>query len=177
MQIEIGGWDAGIKFSACHFIPAHDKCSHLHGHIYAINARVEGDPNERGMLWDFIVLKNALRGIADELDHRVLIPGESKEMEIDLGDDVKVKMDEKHYVFPLDDVVVMDIKLASAEELAGFILSRLLSLLEIPKNVKAIEIGVDEGKGQGAWVRREFSSKPQSHPTTFKFLSNIYIIG
>jgi 6-pyruvoyltetrahydropterin/6-carboxytetrahydropterin synthase len=156
MQIEICGWDAGIKFSACHFIPAHDKCSRLHGHIYAINARVEGNPNERGMLWDFIVLKDALRSIADELDHRILIPGDSKEMEIDLGDDVKVKMDEKQYVFPLDDVVVMDIKLASAEELAGFILKRLTSLLEVPKNVKAIEIGVDEGKGQGAWVKSEF---------------------
>jgi 6-pyruvoyltetrahydropterin/6-carboxytetrahydropterin synthase len=77
-------------------------------------------------------------------------------MEIELGDDVKVKMDEKQYVFPLDDVVVMDIKLASAEELAGFILKRLASLLEVPKNVKAIEIGVDEGKGQGAWVKSEF---------------------
>jgi 6-pyruvoyltetrahydropterin/6-carboxytetrahydropterin synthase len=156
MLIEICGWDAGIKFSACHFIPAHDKCSRLHGHIYAINARVEGSPNERGMLWDFIVLKDALRSIADELDHRILIPGDSKEMEIELGDDVKVKMDEKQYVFPLDDVVVMDIKLASAEELAGFILKRLTSLLEVPKNVKAIEIGVDEGKGQGAWVMNKF---------------------
>ena len=91
MHIEICGWDAGIKFSACHFIPAHDKCSRLHGHIYCINAKVEGDPNERGMLWDFIALKNALRSIADELDHRVLIPGDSKEMEIDIGDDLTVK--------------------------------------------------------------------------------------
>lgn len=156
MHIEINGWDAGIRFSACHFIPAHDKCSRLHGHIYSINARVEGSQNERGMLWDFVALKNALRSIADELDHRVLIPGESKEMEIEIGDDIKVKFDEKWYVFPPDDVVVMDIKLASAEELAGFILERLLSLMEIPENVKAIEIGVDEGKGQGAWVRREF---------------------
>ena len=156
MQIEIGGWDAGIKFSACHFIPAHDKCSRLHGHIYCINAKVEGDPNERGMLWDFIALKNALRSIADELDHRVLIPGDSKEMEIDIGDDLTVKFENKQYMFPMEDVVVMDIKLASAEELAGFIMGRLLSLLEVPDNISAMEIGVDEGKGQGAWVRREF---------------------
>lgn len=156
MQIEIGGWDAGIKFSACHFIPAHDKCSRLHGHIYCINAKVEGEPNERGMLWDFIALKNALRSIADELDHRVLIPGDSKEMEIDIGDDLTVKFENKQYMFPMEDVVVMDIKLASAEELAGFIMGRLLSLLEVPDNISAMEIGVDEGKGQGAWVRREF---------------------
>jgi 6-pyruvoyltetrahydropterin/6-carboxytetrahydropterin synthase len=155
MQIIIDGWDAGIKFSACHFIPGHDKCSRLHGHIYAIHAKIFGTQNDSGMVWDFITLKNAMRNIADELDHRVLIPGESKDMAIDIGDDLKVSFDGKNYVFPLDDVVVMDIKLASAEELASFILKRLVSQLEIPENVKAIEIGLDEGKGQGAWVRKE----------------------
>ena len=156
MFIEINGWDAGIKFSACHLIPGHGKCSRLHGHIYSIHAKVHGEQNEKGMVLDFISLKDALRSIADELDHRVLIPGDSKEMELDIGEDLKVVVDEKNYVFPLDDVVVMDIKLASAEELAKFILERLLSLIEIPENVKVIEIGVDEGKGQGAWVKREF---------------------
>ena len=46
MQIIIDGWDAGIKFSACHFIPGHDKCSRLHGHIYAIHAKIFGNQNE-----------------------------------------------------------------------------------------------------------------------------------
>ncbi len=108
------------------------------------------------MVLDFITLKNALRNVAEELDHRVLIPGDSKEMEIEIGDDLRVKAGEKQYVFPLDDVVVMDIRLATAEELAGFILERLLSLMEIPENVDSIEIGVDEGRGQGAWVKRKF---------------------
>lgn len=156
MQLKIDGWDAGIRFSACHFIPAHDKCSRLHGHIYSVHAVIEGEPNERGMLWDFLALKNALRSIADDLDHRVLIPGDSKEMAIDIGDEITVEFENKKYVFPLDDVVVMDIKLASAEELAGFILARLQSIIEVPDNVKAIEIGLDEGKGQGAWVKKEY---------------------
>jgi 6-pyruvoyltetrahydropterin/6-carboxytetrahydropterin synthase len=156
MFIEINGWDAGIKFSACHFIPGHGKCSRLHGHIYSINAKVYGEQNEKGMVLDFLVLKEKLRSLADDLDHRVLIPGESKEMEIEIGDEVKVISDGKNYIFPLDDVVIMDIKLASAEELAGFILERLLAMMEIPSNVKALEIGIDEGKGQGAWVSREF---------------------
>jgi 6-pyruvoyltetrahydropterin/6-carboxytetrahydropterin synthase len=156
MHLEINGWDASIKFSACHFIPGHDKCSRLHGHIYSLHAKIFGRPDEKGMLWDFMLIKNTLRGIAEELDHRVLIPGESKEMDIDIGDDLKVNVGEKRYVFPLDDVVVMDIKLASAEEMADFILKRFCSLIEIPKNVTALEIGLDEGKGQGAWVRRDF---------------------
>jgi len=95
MHLEINGWDADIKFSACHFIPGHDKCSRLHGHIYAVHARVTGEQNERGMLLDFITLKNALRSVAEELDHRVLIPGDSKEMELEIGDDIKVRAGEK----------------------------------------------------------------------------------
>lgn len=155
MQIIIDGWDAGIKFSACHFIPGHDKCSRLHGHIYAIHARIIGEQNQSGMIWDFITLKNAMRSIADELDHRVLIPRECKDMEIKFEKDLKVSFEGKSYAFPLDDVVVLDIKLASAEELARFILNRLVSQLDIPENVKTIEIGLDEGKGQGAWVRKD----------------------
>jgi 6-pyruvoyltetrahydropterin/6-carboxytetrahydropterin synthase len=155
MHLEIDGWDAGIKFSACHFIPEHGKCSRLHGHIYSIHAKVYGEKNEKGMIFDFIALKDAMKVIAEELDHRVLIPGECKDMEIEIGEDVKVKMGEKNYVFPCDDVVVMDIKLASAEELVDFILKRLLSSVKLPDNVKAIELGLDEGKGQGAWVRKE----------------------
>jgi 6-pyruvoyltetrahydropterin/6-carboxytetrahydropterin synthase len=156
MHLEINGWDTDIKFSACHFIPGHDKCSRLHGHIYAIHAKVTGEQDERGMLLDFITIKNALRGVAEELDHRVLIPGDSKEIDLEIGDDIKVRAGEKQYMFPLDDVVVMDIRLATAEELAGFILNRLLNSIEIPENVNGIEIGVDEGRGQGAWVKREF---------------------
>jgi 6-pyruvoyltetrahydropterin/6-carboxytetrahydropterin synthase len=157
MYIEINGWDAGVKFSGCHFIPGHDKCSRLHGHNYGISARVFGEKNEEGMLLDFLPLKDALRKIADELDHRVLIPGDSKEMKIDLGDDVKIEVSGKKYLFPYDDVVVMDIPLASAEELAEFILNRLLQTIKLPDNIKAVEIGVDEGRGQGAWVKKDIA--------------------
>jgi 6-pyruvoyltetrahydropterin/6-carboxytetrahydropterin synthase len=157
MYIKISGWDAGIKFSGCHFIPGHDKCSRLHGHNYGISARVTGEKNEKGMLLDFLTLKNALRQIADELDHRVLIPGDSKEMKIQLGDDIKIEVGEKKYLFPCDDVVVIDISSASAEELAEFILNRLLQTIKIPGNVTAVEIGLDEGRGQGAWVKKDLN--------------------
>ncbi|MGB9372190.1 MAG: 6-carboxytetrahydropterin synthase, partial [Halobacteriota archaeon] len=36
MWIELDGWQAKLRFSACHFIPDHPKCGRLHGHTYAM---------------------------------------------------------------------------------------------------------------------------------------------
>ncbi|MCD6411585.1 MAG: 6-carboxytetrahydropterin synthase, partial [Thermoplasmata archaeon] len=70
--IRIDGWKAGIKFSAAHIIPEYEKCGRLHGHSYAIHAKVYGNPNEKGIIMDFIHLKNNLKEIAEELDHKIL---------------------------------------------------------------------------------------------------------
>ncbi|RLF38168.1 MAG: 6-pyruvoyl tetrahydropterin synthase family protein, partial [Thermoplasmata archaeon] len=51
--IRIDGWKAGIKFSAAHIIPEYEKCGRLHGHSYAIHAKVYGNPNEKGIIMDF----------------------------------------------------------------------------------------------------------------------------
>ena len=50
--------------------------------------------------------------------------------------------------------MLLDIVVASAETLAEFVLARVLDKVEFPENVKRIEIGVDEGRGQGAWTGR-----------------------
>ncbi|RLF42165.1 MAG: 6-pyruvoyl tetrahydropterin synthase family protein, partial [Thermoplasmata archaeon] len=40
--IEIDGWRANIRFSSAHIIPEYDKCGRLHGHTYAIHAKIYG---------------------------------------------------------------------------------------------------------------------------------------
>ncbi|MCX6657517.1 MAG: 6-carboxytetrahydropterin synthase, partial [Euryarchaeota archaeon] len=74
MRLEINGWSSKIAFSATHIIPMHSKCGRLHGHDYAINAKIEGEMGPDGVIMDFISVKEFLRGVAAELDHRVLIP-------------------------------------------------------------------------------------------------------
>ncbi len=155
MHIEINGWDAGIKFSACHMIPGHETCCRLHGHIYSIHARFHGTQTEKGMIFDFHIVKDALRNIADDLDHKVLLPGNSESMIVKVEDNIEVKFEGKKYLFPPSDVVVLDIKVASVEELSQLILNMFLSKVNIPKNISKIEIGIDEGKGQGAWVEKQ----------------------
>ncbi len=151
MRLEINGWSSKITFSASHIIPGHEKCGRLHGHDYAINAKIEGDIGSNGVIMDFISVKEFLRGIASELDHRVMIPGRDKRVEV-TKDKVKYNLKDKEFLFPKSDCIMLDIEVASAETLANFVLQRMLDKVKFPKNVSRIEIGVDEGRGQGAWT-------------------------
>ncbi|MFH0816393.1 MAG: 6-pyruvoyl tetrahydropterin synthase family protein [Methanobacteriota archaeon] len=153
MRIEVDGWFAGITFSAAHFIPSHDKCGRLHGHVYAIHAIVEGDIGDDGMVVDFLSIKKVLRQLAEEMDHRVLVPTGGPAVEVTADDEnLQVSAGGKRYSFPKDDVVLLDITVPSAEELAAYALKKFLKLAKLPKSVKRVEIGVDESRGQGAWA-------------------------
>jgi 6-pyruvoyltetrahydropterin/6-carboxytetrahydropterin synthase len=155
MRLEIDGRDAGIKFSACHFIAGHDKCGRLHGHAYAIRLVLHGEKGERSMIMDFVVLKKVLRSIADQLDHRVLLPGNCPLIEMKVGNEIVINTKGKRYVFPPDDVTILDVEETSAEEIARVILEMVLAQVTFPRNVERIEIGVDEEQGQSAWVSRD----------------------
>ncbi len=146
----------GLNFSACHFLTEHEKCGRLHGHNYGVHLHVEGDVAENGILFDFVTLKAAMREVVAELDHKVLLPGNSRVVELVIGEtNIIARHGNKEYSFPLGDVAVLDLNAISAEMLATFILERLLVIINFPPNVHKIEVGVDEGVGQGARVCRE----------------------
>jgi len=152
--IRIDGWKAGIKFSAAHIIPEYEKCGRLHGHSYAIHAKVYGNPNEKGIIMDFIHLKNSLKEIAEELDHKILIPEKHKGVKVRKMDDyVELINNGKKYLFPKEDCAFLPVSSTSAESLAHYIANRLACKIK-EKNITEIEIGLDEGQGQGAWVKR-----------------------
>jgi 6-pyruvoyltetrahydropterin/6-carboxytetrahydropterin synthase len=156
VRIELDGWKLGLRFSSCHIIPKHDKCGRLHGHTYTIHSKIQGTLNEHGIILDFEIIKNALREVIIELDHKLLVPIKNRQFKIEKGESVRIYLDDKEYQMPKDDVVFLDIESATAESLANYILKQLLSYIEIPKNVTSIELGVDEGWGQGAWVVKRF---------------------
>ena len=154
MRLEINGWSSKITFSATHLIVGHSKCGRLHGHDYAINAVIEGDIGKDGVIMDFISVKEFLRSVASELDHKVLVPAEDSSV-VTEGDSVKYSASGKSYQFPRSDCVMLDVTVTSAEELAEWVIRRLLVKVRFPKNVRRVEIGVDEGRGQGVWTSRD----------------------
>ncbi len=158
MKLEIDGWKSRIRFSASHIVPTSEKCERLHGHDYAVHVKVKGEPDSSGMIMDFTILKRALRKVIEELDHMVLLPAKSSHMKIEEGEAVRVTIGEKSYSFPPEDVRILDMVAASAEHIAQYILKRLTEEIDLPANVRKIQIGVDEGPGQGAWASKKNES-------------------
>jgi 6-pyruvoyltetrahydropterin/6-carboxytetrahydropterin synthase len=155
--IEIDGWKSNIRFSSAHIIPEYEKCGRLHGHTYAVHIKISGEPDDKGIIIDFSILKNILKKITGELDHKILIPEKSKVIKIvKEKKSVKINSLGNDYIFPLNDCVFLPINSTSAENLASHILNIILEKLSLPENVDGIEIGVDEGYGQGARISKIF---------------------
>jgi len=155
MLLEIDGGYTGIRFSACHFIPRHEKCSRLHGHSYIVRLRLEGDIGEEGMIMDFVVLKKELKIMIDEMDHKVLLPALSDTVKITKTEDsVEVVSCGKRYVFPIEDIKMLDVHTTTAEEMSEMMTERMAKQVNIPKNVKSISVGLDEERGQTAWYTK-----------------------
>jgi len=156
MKLKLDGWQLGITFSACHFLPGHSKCNRLHGHNYAIHLHVKGEPEENGIIHDFVELKKAMKTVAEQLDHCVLMPGKSKAMKLKkAGKQINVSFGGKSYSFPKGDVKILDLEVVSTEMLANYALDAIIGQLHLGDNVTKIKVGIDEGNGQGAWVSRK----------------------
>jgi len=155
MMIEVDGGLTGITFSSCHFIPRHEKCSRLHGHSYSVRIRLEGEPDENGMVMDFVIIKKKLRSMIAEMDHKVLLPAASKIVKIEKkGGSVEVISCDKRYVFPAEDVLLLDIPTTTAEEMAKMMAESILGDIDFPKTIKSVAVGLDEERGQTAWYTK-----------------------
>jgi len=63
-----------VGFDAAHSLPEYPgECRNVHGHTYQVEVVVEGeiDPETRFVV-DFADLKEILRGVVEELDHRYI---------------------------------------------------------------------------------------------------------
>jgi 6-pyruvoyltetrahydropterin/6-carboxytetrahydropterin synthase len=159
MELRVDGWSVGARFSVSHYIPHHEKCGRLHGHTYAVSCVFRGDIAEEGdMMVDFIAVKGALRELCDELDHHVLVPTENPNSEVVVNEEeVVVRTLGKRYVFPSEDVKLLPIRSTTAERLAEWFADHLLERLELPSNVTHVDLGIEEGLGQGAWAHRDLT--------------------
>jgi len=76
-----------MHFSASHFLRFCGDCEKLHGHNYAVDVTMTGPLNEDGMVIDFGEVKDKIVKICKNLDHKVMLPGDSKTISVKLRRD------------------------------------------------------------------------------------------
>lgn len=143
-----------LVFSAGHFITYDgDTCERLHGHNYRVAAEVHGPLDENQYVVDFIALRDALKGIVDELDHHMLLPTEHPMIKVAADDQsVVVTFQERRWQFPRCDCILLPVPNTTSELLARYIGRRLLDDLagRTGARPRRIKIEVDECFGQTA---------------------------
>ena len=154
MQIHINGWKSCIMFSSAHFIPDYTKCGHIHGHSYAIHVILDGTIGTNDILFDFREIKNTVKEIAEEIDHKIIVPTKGSFNIEEKKEEIEIKFKNKRYVFPSNDCFFLPYPASSAEYLAKHILNNIMKKIQIPSNIEVIKVGVDEGPGQGAWIEK-----------------------
>ena len=148
-----------LVFASAHFITfAGHRCEGLHGHNYRVRVTIDGAlDDESWFVFDFVILKKIMRGLCDEIDHKVLLPLENPKIQIvEEGDSVNVAYEGKpRYVFPRKDCSLLPVPNTTVEMLAELLVTRLRAKLEKmgARGLTAIEMEVEENFGQSAIYR------------------------
>ncbi len=139
-------------FSAAHFITfAGNICEQLHGHNYRVWAEVEGALDENQYVIDFIALRDALKTITDSLDHHMLLPTSHPLIHVVAHErEVEVTFQERRWVFPREDCVLLPVPNTTAELIARHIGHLLLDELQrrVGCRPQVVRVGVDENHDQ-----------------------------
>ena len=139
--------ESKVKFSACHFLKEHFKCSRLHGHNFYVSVEISDSLDKNYFVVDFMELNEKLKLIVEPMDHYILIPTESKDIKIkEEQGSVEVLTPTKKYVFPRSDVSYLPIQATTSELLAKYIHDKLK---EIYKEKKLV-VKVGESKSSMA---------------------------
>ncbi|MFX0098369.1 MAG: 6-pyruvoyl tetrahydropterin synthase family protein [Candidatus Hodarchaeota archaeon] len=114
------------KFSSAHFIVDHHKCSRLHGHNFHISIEIAGPLNDQYFVTDFMEVKKVIKDIIKDLDHKVLVPGESSNVETtENGENFDFNFSGKKYSIPKCDICILPLPAITSETLAKYFHDKL----------------------------------------------------
>lgn len=160
MKVNLDGIHTGLRFSSAHMVIGHDSCGKIHGHSYIVDVEVEGQRSGKfGFVIDFKILKSITRDICKSLDHRVLIPVNSPDLDVTYEDEESIEftvLNNSEYKLPREDVVLLPIISTTAESLSVYITQQIMDQLDSTDSLEYIEVQVNEGIGQGASYHKEF---------------------
>ena len=109
----------------------------------------------KGLLPDFIALKQRAKEITDELDHHMLLATKNAVITVEESvARVSVTYEDREWVFPRGDCILLPIENTTAELLARYICGRLVESLRTHEKFvpEVLRVEVEEGPGQSARV-------------------------
>jgi 6-pyruvoyltetrahydropterin/6-carboxytetrahydropterin synthase len=145
-----------FKFSSAHFLifDAH-SAERLHGHNYqvAVDLKVpSGFGEESGYFVDFNIFKKHIKARLDQWDEHILMPALQPEMKFEKkgkGKGLQVLFRDREYLFPQEEVILLQIKNTSVEELSSLLAHDFLQAFK-SYGVRQVRVRVEETRGQGA---------------------------
>lgn len=163
-----------LGFSAAHFITFEGECEPLHGHNYGVRVEVSGSLTPDSYVLDFIVLKDIVRTLCKEWDHRFLLPLANPHLRVTEQTDAWVLEYEPatqwsggpggplRYVLPKWSVVPLPLDNATAERLAELLAHRIADrLLErgADATLERLVVGIEETEMQAAFFSLDLHAK------------------
>jgi 6-pyruvoyltetrahydropterin/6-carboxytetrahydropterin synthase len=149
-----------LVFSAAHFITFNGNiCESIHGHNYRVKCEVVGPLDENGYVVDFIALRDALTEIVGRLDHHVVLPLHHHRIKVvDDGKEVTTTFEDKRWIFPSEDCVLLPIANTTAELMAQFIANELKqkTKAKFGDEISKLIVAVDENRGQWGVVEMDW---------------------
>ena len=123
-----------FRWEGAHRLPWHTGgCQNLHGHSYLMWVKLEGTPDDQGIVIDFKDIKAVLKPLVEAWDHAVLVAEDDDALQeaVDL-------LGSKHFVLPYD---------TTSENLCTFVADYLgteaLGLLQ-KLNISTIRVRIQE---------------------------------
>ena len=156
-----------LGFSAAHFITFEGKCEPLHGHNYGVRVEASGELTADSYVFDFVALKNIVRTLCKDWDHRFLLPLHNPYLSVEERDTAwEITYNaETSYRLPKSAVVALDVDNATAERLAETLAGRIVDTLRergIGETLRTLTVGIEETEMQTAFYTLDLP--PAAHP-------------
>ncbi|MBO6566469.1 MAG: 6-carboxytetrahydropterin synthase [Pseudomonadales bacterium] len=140
-----------LNFSAAHFtIFSATEREDLHGHNWQVECELTSPIDENGLIFDYSLIKKAVKEICDELDEKTILPEQSPHLSIEQdGAYVVGVYGNERIPFLPRDVITLPIANASVEELSYYVLDRVLNHPDIKdQDIRDMTIKVSSSPGQ-----------------------------
>jgi len=134
----------------------------LHGHDYAVKLQIAYHSKFFDHTLDFRIVNNLVKNIIEELDHKIILPGNSQSMKIlpeRRGENWHISILGKEYSFPKKDVkIIDDVEQTTCENIARFLHKKItMKLKEVDESKALSHLTVILSETEGNEVK--YSSK------------------